>query len=263
MPDWSSSAERNQDAVAQMKLVHAILGLYAWEFTLSLGFDWAVLTGRTRFRWPLVFYFAARYILLFALIGTIIALDTTKEMNCQALYTFNQLVGDATAGLPSINLSIRTIAIWSRNKWIVALLVMVTFGHWSLILQGALLTAAYIPGEGCTIIKENNTILAATFIYTMCFDLLVLVLSAFKLAWQRHSRGMGFQSRLVKMVFVDGLVYFFIAFIANTIAVVFMLLDLNSIMSIFFNCTATTTSTVVACRVVRRLYDFDFGPKVL
>ncbi|KAJ2989485.1 hypothetical protein NUW54_g8769 [Trametes sanguinea] len=46
----------------------------------------------------------------------LIALDTTVEINCQALYTFNQITGQASSGLASINLSIRTMAVWSHHK---------------------------------------------------------------------------------------------------------------------------------------------------
>lgn len=31
-----------------------------------------------------------------------------SEVNCQSLYTYNQLVGDAAVGLASINLALRT-----------------------------------------------------------------------------------------------------------------------------------------------------------
>lgn len=75
-----------------------------------------------------VFYFANRYFLLFALIGMYVsahlpksmrcslvrsyhravALNVTKEVNCQALYTYNQVFGNASIGLASINLSLRT-----------------------------------------------------------------------------------------------------------------------------------------------------------
>lgn len=62
---------------------------YRWEWFCSIEFDWDFVTGKKRFRWPMVccvessffsrhwcsllllqiFYFAGRYLLLFALIG--------------------------------------------------------------------------------------------------------------------------------------------------------------------------------------------------
>ncbi|KIJ62163.1 hypothetical protein HYDPIDRAFT_136711 [Hydnomerulius pinastri MD-312] len=265
MPDWQSPAEVETDSLIFIKLMHALMGLYVWEFVISLDFDWAILTGKKAFRWPLSFYFAGRYLLLFAMIGILIALDTPSEVNCQALYAFNQLAGDAAVGLASINLSLRTIAIWSQNKWIIGVVVLIVLGHWSLILQGVLLTATWIPGVGCAIIKSNTTVLAATFIYSMCFDFVVLCLSAYRLAWTPRRTGTnGTQSKLVRMIFADGLVYFFIAFLANLIATIFMIMNLNAIMSIIFNVPAAIASTIVASRVVRRLYNYQMGsPEVL
>ena len=72
------------------------------------------------------------------------------------------------------------MALWSHDKRIVIPIVIVILGHWSLILQGVLLTAIWVPGQGCVVSGTNNTILAATFIYSMCFDLLILCLSAYE-----------------------------------------------------------------------------------
>ncbi|KAF9225732.1 hypothetical protein BS17DRAFT_699505 [Gyrodon lividus] len=258
MPNWQSPSELTTDSLVFVKLMHALTGLYAWEFIVSLDFDWAVLTGKKKFRWPLAFYFAGRYLLLFAMIGILISLDTPIKVNCQALYIFNQLAGDAAVGLASINLSLRTIAIWSQNKWIIGTIVLIVLGHWSLILQGVLLTATWIPGVGCAIVESNTTILAATFIYSMCFDFVVLCLTAYRLAWTQRRTGVsGRHSNLVRMIFSDGLVYFIIAFLANLLATIFMILDLNAVMSVLFNVPAAIASTIVASRAVRRLYNFN------
>jgi hypothetical protein len=71
---------------------------------------------------------------------------------------------------------------------------------------GILLKAAWIPGQGCVIIETDSAILAATFIYSMVFDLVVLSLTAFKLLSPPSGR-----SRLVELIFNDGLIYFVIA----------------------------------------------------
>ncbi|KAG2059771.1 hypothetical protein BDR06DRAFT_905312 [Suillus hirtellus] len=258
MVDWKSEEVIQMDSMIFLKFMHALLGLYLWEFFISLDFEWAVMTGKTRFRWPLIFYFTGRYLLLFALIGIAVALDIPSEINCQALYAFNQLAGNAAVGLASINLSVRTIAIWSQNTWIIILLVLIIIGHWSLILQGILLTAVWLPGVGCAITHSDTTILAATFVYSMCFDFVVLCLSAYKLAWTHTRSGTSIApSRLVRMLFSDGLIYFFIAFVSNVIATIMMVLNLNAIMSVIFNVPAAIASTIVASRVVRRLTNFQ------
>ncbi|GJE94553.1 hypothetical protein PsYK624_107230 [Phanerochaete sordida] len=253
MVNWMSTEELVKDGSAFGKLMHTLLGLYIWEVVTSLNFDWDFVVGRKKFRWPMVFYFANRYFLLFALIGIAISLNVTEQVNCQALYTYNQIFGNAAIGLASINLSLRTIAVWSQSKYIIAALVLIIMGHWSLLLHGLLIKAEWIPGTGCAITNTDNTMLAATFIYSMCFDLTVLVLTAYKLAWPTKRAD---RSQLVNLIFGDGLIFFFIAFVANLIATIFMLLNLNAVMSIIANVPAAIASTIVACRAVRRLTNY-------
>lgn len=128
-----------------------------------------------------------------------------SPVNCQALYIFNQVFGNAAIGFASINLSLRTIAVWSQSPYIVIPLVLVILGHWSLLLHGLLISAAWEDGT-CVITKTDNKVLAATFIYSMCFDFSVLCLTAYKLLfpWNGHSK-------LVKMIFGDGLIFFIVA----------------------------------------------------
>lgn len=251
MVNWSSMEEIQKDAVVFDRFMHALLGVYIWEWFTSLRFDWKYISGKKKFRWPMVFYFLNRYCLLFALVGIAISLNVTTVINCQVLYTYIQVLGNASVGLASINLSLRTMAVWSQNRWLVIFLVLVILGHWSLLLHGVLLTAVWVPGQGCSITSTQNRILAISFIYSMVFDFIVLCLTAYKLLAPRTGR-----SRLVGLIFGDGLIYFVIAFLANFLATVFMLLDLNPVMSIIANVPAAIASTIVACRVVRRLNQY-------
>jgi len=251
MVNWSSPAEIAHDALAFDRLIHALLGLYIWEWVVSLDFDWHYITGKKAYRWPMTFYFLNRYCLLAALIGIAVALNVTVEVNCQALYTFNQCLGNSAIGLASINLSLRTMAVWSRQWFIVVPLVLIILGHWSLLLHGVLLKASWVDGEGCVITQTDSKLLAVTFIYSMVFDFVVLILTGYKLLNPAAGR-----SRLVELIFNDGLVYFAIAFLVNLIATIFMLLNLNPVMSIIANVPAAIASTIVAGRVVRRLNNF-------
>ncbi|KAK2461215.1 hypothetical protein APHAL10511_006742 [Amanita phalloides] len=267
MVDWNSPQELLKESKIFERFMHSILGLYMWEWFTSLGFDWEFVSGQRKAKWPMTFYFLNRYSLLLALIGIATALNVTSEINCQALYTFNQVAGNFAIGTASINLALRTMAIWSRKWYIVIPLTAVILGHWSLLLQGMSLESNcfdktnHIEGiqlsavydtqlQQCAITQTNNKLLAATFIYTMLFDFLTLILTGVKLL-----SGEG-RSRLVGLIFNDGLIYFVIAFLANLVATIFMLLDLNPIMSVIANVPAATASTIVACRAVRRLSNF-------
>ncbi|KAJ7100004.1 hypothetical protein B0H15DRAFT_771066 [Mycena belliarum] len=251
MVDWQSTEEIIRDGAAFGKFMHVLLGLYIWEWFTSLRFDWDYISGKRKFRWPMIFYFLNRYCLLFALVGIAIALNVTTEINCQGLYTFNQCFGNAAIGLASINLSLRTIAVWDQRWYICVPLTGIILGHWSLLLHGILLKAAWVPPQGCVITSTDNRLLAITFIYSMAFDFTVLSLTAYKLLFPT-----GGKSRLVSLIFNDGLIYFVIAFLSNLLATIFMLLNLNAVMSIIANVPAAIASTIVACRAVRRLANY-------
>lgn len=67
--------------------------------------------------------------------------------------------------------------------------------------------AAWVDGS-CVITKTQNTILAASFIYGMSFDFIVLMLTGLKLAFPTGGR-----SKLVSLIFGDGLIYFAVAWV--------------------------------------------------
>lgn len=103
------------------------------------------------------------------------------------------------------------MAVWGQKWYIIAALVLISLGHWSLLLHGILLTATWIPGQGCLITSTDSKLLSATFIYSMIFDFTVLILTASKLV-----RPSGTKSQLVNMMFADGLYYFIIAYVCET-----------------------------------------------
>jgi hypothetical protein len=76
----------------------------------------------------------------------------------------------------------------------------------SCVRSGVLLKAEWIPVVGCVITGTDNNLLAITFIYSMCFDFIVLTLTAWKLMFPSTAR-----SRLVTLIFGDGLIFFIIA----------------------------------------------------
>ena len=36
------------------KLLFVLFGIYIWELTIQMNFEWSLITGRRSFRWPLV-----------------------------------------------------------------------------------------------------------------------------------------------------------------------------------------------------------------
>ncbi|EMD35617.1 hypothetical protein CERSUDRAFT_124868 [Gelatoporia subvermispora B] len=247
MPDWTSPPGLIQDEVEWYRLLYALLGLYIWEIAISIDFDFEFLTGRRKFRWPLIFYFFNRYFMLCAYV-------CLQGINCKAIYTSAQLFRNMSVGLASVNLSLRTMAVWKMSPYIVVPLVVLIMGQWSILLRGVTVEAQWVDGLGCVIADTSDIFLAVSFIYSICLDFIVLVLTA----WGLPSRvGWRTSSRIAKLIFQDGLIYFILTFCIDTLAIIFMMLNLNSVLSNVLNIPAPTLSTVVACRAVQRLTNWN------
>ena len=72
MPDWKSQTELAKDSIIFVRFMHVLLGAYAcvlsfafifllsnlhahrYEWLISLDFEWDFITGKKRFRWPMV-----------------------------------------------------------------------------------------------------------------------------------------------------------------------------------------------------------------
>lgn len=131
---------------------------------------------------------------------------------------------------------------------------------------GTLLFATWIPGQGCVITHTKIKVMIAQFIYSMCLDLIVLLLAAWKLPQRAHSK-------LGSILFRDGLIYFVFAygfvswwlklppdspimssFLGNLLVVTFELLNLNPVMNVIFNVPSVLISTVRLTSFVKILF---------
>ncbi|KAL0574389.1 hypothetical protein V5O48_007564 [Marasmius crinis-equi] len=260
MVDWKSPETLTDNAMAFGRFLHVLLGIYAWEWATSLDFDLMFLLGRKQFRWPLIFYFYGRYAMLLGLIGFVVALDVRDPIDCQALFQFLSVVGNSALGVATINLALRTIAVWSRDKYIIGGLSILIAGQFAIIIRSMFnVTAMFVPGNGCVTLSTQSDIFAAMYITTMGIDFIILLLTSYKIIMGNR----GAHSGVVRLLFKDGLAYFGVAFLGNLIAVIFSLLSLNPVMSLIADIPATTFATIAACRVVRRLNTYvSTGPEL-
>lgn len=252
MPDWSSVAEITKDSEVFIRLIFALFGLYCWELFSTCTFEWSLIQKKRQFKWPLIFFFLCRYCILWALIGLIISFSVESEVNCNALYTFNSFCGNMAILAASTTLMLRTIALWERSLKVVIPVGILCLGHWGLLWYGMfIVSATWDPQAGaCAVDKTNHIFLSINLLYTMAFDLTVLVLTMTSLF---RSEG---RSGLWKMLFKDGLVYFLVTAGANTLPAILNLLNLNTSMNVIATVPAATVASIAACRAVIRLQDY-------
>ncbi|KAJ7584019.1 hypothetical protein C8J56DRAFT_952418 [Mycena floridula] len=241
MTDWTSPETVAHENVAFIKLLHCIMGVFAWEWLISLDFDLLFLLGQRKLKWPLFFYFYGRYASLGCLIGI--------PIHCQAAYISMSILGDTAICAATINLSIRTMVVWAYDTRIMTTLIVLILGHFTVIIlnisHGQLDWIA--SGNRCLLTRMDPKVNAAMFMYTSGIDLIVMCLMAFKVFRYR-------QDKISTLLLRDGLIYFLVVFVVNLLAAIFSLLNLNPLMSMIPAIPANTIATIAAGRVVRRLH---------
>ncbi|KAF9264104.1 hypothetical protein L218DRAFT_958525 [Marasmius fiardii PR-910] len=252
--DWQSPEVIAHNADSFGKFVHVLLGLYAFEWFDSLDFEFNVLIGEHKFKWPLIFYFLNRYTVFLCLIALVASLNVQQQINCQGLYVFIQAMGNVAAGLACANLAIRTIAIWRNDLYVVIGLTLLILGHWAFVLRNVtLVKAQWAEGSGCIITNNEPALITGAYIYVIVVDFIVICLMAYKTGIRVNDR-----VRLLKILLLDGLLYFIVAFVANLLGVIFSALNLNPIMSVIAVVPATSVASIAACRAVRHLSSFEY-----
>jgi len=255
MVDWSNYGQLIVETEDFEKLIYVLFGVYVWELCLTFPFEWSLLTRRRKFKWPLIFFFLCRYLILLALIGLIVSLTVSTKINCGALYTFNSWTGNMTILCASTSLMLRTIAIWRHKPVVLIPLGILCLGHWGLLWRGMFIVKAVWSDtdSACVVDYTNHLLLNINFFYTMGFDFIILVFTAVALGSQRKRSASG----LSALLFHDGLVYFLVTFTCNTVPAVLNILNLNVEMNIIATVPAATISAIAACRSVIRLGEFS------
>lgn len=240
-------------ALAFQKLEHVLFGVFIWDFFMSLKFDWEFITRKRQFRWPMLFYFLGRYLLFVSQVGIVIGINVPKP-DCRALYVFGKIAGVCGIGLSSINLAIRTMAVWENDIRVVAGLMILILGHWGVIFRALAVNASWIveAGIGCATTWEpvnTGVYVVAIAAIAMVLDFVVLALLWLKL-YNRQAE----LSSLARLLLTDGTVFVIVALAVNVSTVVFGIFSLNDVsLHTTWVIAAGIISTMVASHAVRRL----------
>lgn len=258
MVNWSDPTVIQKCATIFSNLGHVCAGAYTLDICVAfLDYDWVILTRQRPWRHTMILYFACKYTMLLAIVGMLIALNTTTEINCQALYTFNQFFGSAAIGTASTLLMFRTIAIWNKNLFVTIPLVLIALGHWSILMYSVTSVRSIFSPEAKTCIvlstgsSNHNLALNLLYLYTMFVDLTVLVVSTIGLLLTPG------RSSLWKLLFKDGVIFFITAFVCNALAATVLLLNLNPVMNLMFSIPAACLTAGAAARSYIRLSNWS------
>ncbi|KAF9646261.1 hypothetical protein BDM02DRAFT_265998 [Thelephora ganbajun] len=225
----------------------------SWDYCVSLWFEWKILTKEYPFKWPLIPYFLTRYFGLASLIANLIFVYPYKELNCQVLQKSIVVFGNIGITAASGNLMVRAIIVWDYRRWVIVLLSLLLVGQWVLVFVGLgvgavtwnrLLGACVPIGSRA----EYMILLGAFSIYTAGFDFIIVVFTV--LGVRKSGR-----DSLASLLRRQGIGYFGLILIVHTITIALVFYDQNSFLGIYGGLTAVVFSPIVACRVVRAVFD--------
>ncbi|KAI9455300.1 hypothetical protein F5148DRAFT_396867 [Russula earlei] len=227
--------------LALLKLWHVAYGLYIWEFLNTLDYEWSVIRGRRPYRWTIWLYSLTRLATLAAVISSIITFDDSRPVDCQLLITSDAVLGSTASAGASLLIAIRVIAIWNKNRIVMA----ISLGSWvanvSTLIHGvALLRGTRAPGS-TTCVSPNSSVSRLNMTVTLCVDVVMLLIMLVALLRWRQDDGSA--SRLIHLLWTQ----------------VFNSLNLNAVFNVMFEIPSLIALSIAATRMYRSLT--DFGPR--
>ncbi|KAH9984319.1 hypothetical protein BJV74DRAFT_952285 [Russula compacta] len=261
MVNFSDPAIVELGLVALRNFWHTVNGVFIWEFVTTLDYEWSVIQGRRPYGWTIWIYSITRIAALVSVILGLVVLDVRSPYNCQVWVTFGLLSGYLAFATASLLIVFRIIAIWNKNKIVVALATSVWVINVSFIIQGksflhtgvARVRSVRDPAQrSCVItnIESSKLNIISTLITATILFLIMLV----GLLRHRYHRNNAFG--IGRLLWKQGVIWLFAATAAGIPPTVFIILDLNYPLNIMFQPPAVIVMSIAATRMYRSLADF-------
>ncbi|KAI0784688.1 hypothetical protein C8Q75DRAFT_778382 [Abortiporus biennis] len=244
---WSDALAQQRSSLAAEQLSIFMLGVYGYDYLLTFGFEWQLITRKIVFRPTYIFYFMGRYCMLFALATIVSIWQAPFRINCDILVPIMTTVGFVATASATANLMLRTLVIWKHKRCVFYPLILTTIFHFTFVISvGASQVQArwIVSREGCGLRYINDKLTASIFIFTVIYDLAILLLTSYGIS--RISP----KSALVKMLYHQGILYFLFTCMVNIPALVFFILDVNAQVTAILTIPASTISVMISCRSV-------------
>ncbi|KAH9954843.1 hypothetical protein BC827DRAFT_1240399 [Russula dissimulans] len=261
-PEWSTSAIRTQSWLihvwAFVKMCHALDSLYLWEFFNNLGYEWSVVRGLRPYRWSIWLYSLTRVAALVAVILNMVGINVTSPLNCQVWLIFQLVFGYLAFAVASLLIVLRIIAIWNKHRGVVA----VATGIWVINIGFLIQGIARLRATRTTYIRELQICVISdterskpNIIVTLITDVVLLVIMLIGLIRFRQCGGGTFG--LGRLLWKQGVIWLFLASIAEVPPTVFICLNLNYPFNLMFQVPSLTIMSIAATRIYRALTDYS------
>jgi hypothetical protein len=254
MVDFQNPAVIEKDFLAVVKLWHLVDGIFLWEFFITLDYEWSIIRGHRPYRWTIWIYSLARVCTLISVILNMLAFDSSTPINCQLWVIFELIFASLAFAAASILIVLRIIAIWNGNRIAVAIAICAWNANVAFLIHNITrLHAAWVPTQSvCVVLNTESTRKNVTA--TLVTDVVLLLTMLVGLLRMRlHGNSM---FGLAEILWRQGLIWLFLATVAEVTPAVFIGLNLNGPFNLMFQTPALIGMSIAATRMYRSLTDF-------
>ncbi|OJT03160.1 hypothetical protein TRAPUB_6267 [Trametes pubescens] len=241
-----------------------LLGFYGTQFLWSTYIEWELITRKRAFRVVHIPWLLARYVMLSALLFFVITGRSTTRIACDVAYRTFASLGSGAAMLASLTLCSRPAAIlWTLKLYIpVVILVVIGIGQAVIVvLQGILTVRAEwnIQSASCEVFSSDNYLLGGFYIYTFCFDVVILSMTLFAVhrVHMQHEYSTR-RWRVGDALCVQGIWYVAATCAVNVPVATLAFLNLNPGMNVLLSLPAVTISVIASSLTLFAFDDYNW-----
>ncbi|KAI0828489.1 hypothetical protein BC628DRAFT_1316556 [Trametes gibbosa] len=260
MVHWEEPAVIGYVFFLYEQLAVFLLGFYGTQFVWSVYIEWELLTKKRAFRIVHIPWLLARYTMLVALLFFVITGRSRNRIACDIAYRAFASLGSGASMLASLTLCSRPATIlWTLKHFVpVLMLVLLGIGQcFFVIVQGIWTVRARWDPEtaSCQVFSSDNNVLAAFYLYTFCYDVVILAMTL--LAVHRVHKRKGYGNRRWRVgdaLCVQGIWYVAATCAVNVPVTTLAFLNLNPGMNVLLSLPAVTISVLASSLT---LFAFD------
>ncbi|KZW02200.1 hypothetical protein EXIGLDRAFT_760047 [Exidia glandulosa HHB12029] len=247
-------------------LIFVQLGFLLWELIATIPFDFSFIARRRRVTWSYVFYVLARVAALASLWCGVLKAAWLSKVPCKAVGLGAFIFGYAALAFAAALLLQRTIAICGQTRWVLFLTLamytsdlVVWFYEISKASQNRrcdrTLTLSQmrffsVPNLSVCATEEGRGNNLLNIVLATAFDIVCLILIVVTLQQGIPGRS------LWKLLYQQGVIWFVVVAFGHTIAITFLVLDLNQPITEMTMMFAMLNNVICATRMYRGLAIF-------
>jgi len=261
MVDFQNPSVIIQDLLSILKLWHALSGLYIWEYFVTLDFEWKVIRGRRPYHWTIWIYSITRLATLLCAIFSMVSMDSSAKFNCQAITVWEFTISYVGFSGASLLIVLRNIAIWNGQKIVIAITTGIWVANIGFFIQSLARVRATWNSLLSTCVILDIHIAKLNIITTLVTDialLLIMLIGLLRLGF--HEPGV---YGLGRLMWRQGIVWLFLATIAEIPPVLFISLKLNDALDYMFTFPAMVIMTIASTRIYRSLSEISSNSMIV